>query len=142
MTTSFPTHLHSAPKYDSTSPIQRPAGGAPAPALDGLTVAPRGHDVVDRFERKTPSVAQRAPGSAVGEGQGDTGLTDRYRTLTTLLDGAKMGDDILLDQEVNKAIHSTQKPASKAEQDARNTFLRAAAKAGYDITSAPHNTNR
>lgn len=129
------TTIANAPTRVTQPDPHAPIQGSSAP-LAGLTVAPRGHDLLDRFERPTSPAAR-----AVARGA-DSGRTDQYRTMERILAGHRAGDDMLIDHEVEKLIHLDAKPATAAEQEARNAFLRAAAKAGYDISGAPHYTNR
>ncbi len=133
MTTVGSSSSNSVPRslgdeYHGTLKID--AGAPPAP--------PHRYAVVDRFERKTPSQAavDRRPPP-------DTGKTDQYKTLKSILDsGVRAGDDPLVDHEVEKLIHTDQKPASKADLEARDAFLKTAEKAGYDISQAPNKSNR
>ncbi|MFO0726381.1 MAG: hypothetical protein U1E65_21525 [Myxococcota bacterium] len=111
--------------------ISADVGTATPSVTSAAASGPRtlGFGSVDRFERT--------------RGQPDTGKTDQYKSMKSILDtGVKAGDDPLVDHEVEKLIHTDQKPATKTEQEARDTFLKAAQKAGYDISQAPNKSNR
>jgi hypothetical protein len=112
-------------------PLNAPKEITAQPSASASTsTAPRllGFGTVDRFERARST---------------DTGKTDQYKSMKSILDtGIKAGDDPLVDHEVEKLIHTDQKPATKGEQEARDTFLKAAQKAGYDISQAPNKSNR